>query len=182
MDTELHRRQLISILQSAYSGELAAALAYRSHWKSLKNLSERKHVREIEHDEWVHRRRVGEMLKDLKASPSRLREAKMWAIGRTVGLSCYLLGWFIPMYFAGRLEGENVEEYFSAARHARALRLFNFERDLIHMARVERQHEDFFFSLVQAHRALTLAARFFKWGRASGIETIPAGRLPAKKS
>jgi Uma2 family endonuclease len=30
------RQNLIRILQSAYSGELAAAFAYRGHWKSLK--------------------------------------------------------------------------------------------------------------------------------------------------
>ena len=33
---ELARRNLIRILQNAYSGEIAAAYAYRGHWKSVK--------------------------------------------------------------------------------------------------------------------------------------------------
>ncbi len=30
------RQNLIRILQSAYSGEMAAAYAYRGHWKNIK--------------------------------------------------------------------------------------------------------------------------------------------------
>ena len=34
------RQNLIRILQNAYSGELAAAYAYRGHWRSLKKSSD----------------------------------------------------------------------------------------------------------------------------------------------
>ena len=69
MDPEHHRSHLIQILQSAYSGELAAGFAYRGHWKSLKKTGERAAVQKIENEEWVHRKRVGEMLESLAASP-----------------------------------------------------------------------------------------------------------------
>jgi demethoxyubiquinone hydroxylase (CLK1/Coq7/Cat5 family) len=123
MDLEGHRRHLIQILQAAYSGELAAGFAYRAHWKSLKNANERAAIQKIEHEEWVHRKRVGEMLASLGASPLKYREAKFFVIGRMIGLACHVIGWFFPMYFAGRLESGNVIEYETAASNAAALGL-----------------------------------------------------------
>src|SRR5262249_51251779 len=113
------KQKLVSLLQLAYSGELAAAYAYRGHWKSLKNTSERMQIQKIEQDEWEHRRDVGEMLQQLDAAPSRWREFKMRIIGRVIGLSCHVIGWFLPMYLAGRLESRNVLEYRHAAAYAR---------------------------------------------------------------
>jgi hypothetical protein len=54
--------KLIAVLKLAYSGELAAAYAYRGHWKSVVDLSERESVAKIENEEWHHRQLVGEML------------------------------------------------------------------------------------------------------------------------
>jgi len=130
MNSEDHRRRLIQILQGAYSGELAAGFAYRGHWKSLKMAAERAAIQKIEREEWIHRERVGEMLAILGAAPLTLREAKLWTIGRTIGLACHLIGWFLPMYFAGRLESGNVIEYEAAASHAATIGLEEFERDL----------------------------------------------------
>lgn len=163
MDTS-HRELLVLILQRAYSGELGAALAYRGHWKSVKDTSEREHIQTIEQEEWIHRRRVGEMLASLDSAPVRFKEIRLWLTGRTIGLACHLIGWFLPMYFAGRIESSNVEEYLAAARHARALSLAEFESDLLHMAEVERQHEKFFLEKVAGHWMLPLVAKFFKWG------------------
>ena len=170
MDPEGHRWHLIHILQSAYSGELAAGFAYRGHWNSLKNAGERAAVQKIEHEEWVHRERVGEMLASLGASPLKYREAKFWLIGRTIGLSCHVIGWFLPMYFAGRLECGNVVEYQTAASHAGALGLKKFEADLMVMAGVEKEHEVFFLTAVTGHRILPLVSSFFGWGQASGVQ------------
>ena len=39
---------LVAILQLAYSGELAAALAYRGHWKSVSDIEDRRRIRQIE--------------------------------------------------------------------------------------------------------------------------------------
>jgi demethoxyubiquinone hydroxylase (CLK1/Coq7/Cat5 family) len=157
-------RELVRILQGAYSGELAAGLAYRGHWKSVKSTDERVAIQKIEREEAVHRQRVGEILASLGSAPRKLREMKMWMIGRTIGLSCHAIGRFLPMYFAGRLESGNVVEYEDAASHARALGLLEFEADLLMMARVEKEHEMFFLSVVTGHRLLRLMRAIFKWG------------------
>src|SRR5262249_15529765 len=113
------RYHLIAILQLAYSGELAAAYAYRGHWHSLKRKEERDSVRKIEDDEWRHRKFVGEMLKSLGRGPDPVREFRAGIIGRTLGLLCHLTGWLAPMYGAGKLESRNIKEYETAARYAR---------------------------------------------------------------
>jgi len=167
MERQAHRQHLIHILQGAYSGELAAGFAYRGHWKSVKSMDERAAIKKIEHEEWAHRHRVGEMLATLGSGPRRLREAKLWMIGRLIGLSCHLIGWFLPMYFAGRLESGNVIEYQVAASHAGALGLKEFEADLLVMAGVEKEHELFFLDIITGHRLLPLVSGFFGWG---GVE------------
>lgn len=181
MNHESDRERLIQILRGAYSGELAAGFAYRGHWKSLKNADERAAVQKIEREEWVHRQRVGEMLAGLGAAPQKLREAKLWMIGRTIGAACHVIGWFLPMYFAGRLESGNVVEYEDAAAHARALGLKEFETDLLAMASVEKQHELFFLSVINGHRLLPLMQAKFKWGQpepgAIEVELEPASQL-----
>lgn len=91
MDQQHSRQQLIEILQGAYSGELAAGLAYRGHWKSVSNADERAAIQKIEREEWAHRKRVGEMLASLGAAPLKRREAKLWIIGRTIGIACHLI-------------------------------------------------------------------------------------------
>lgn len=158
-----HRRQLARVLQGAYSGELAAAYAYRGHWKSLRAGAERERIRQIEDEEWVHREKVRAIMSALAVAPVGVREKLMWTIGRTLGLFCHLMGWFLPMYFAGRLESGNVEEYETAAEHARRLGLAEFAADLEHMARVEGEHEIFFREMVASHPWLPLMRRFFGW-------------------
>jgi hypothetical protein len=174
MDREQHRRHLIHILQGAYSGELAAGFAYRGHWKSVKQTEERDAIQKIEREEWVHRKRVGEMLVSLGAAPLRFREAKLWVIGRTIGLACHLIGWFLPMYFAGRLESGNVIEYEVAASHAAELGLKEFEADLLVMAQVEKEHELFFLNVISGHRLLPIVSGIFGWGAISqaNAETV----------
>jgi hypothetical protein len=143
---------LVAILQLAYSGELAAGLAYRGHWKSVSNIEDRQRIREIEEEEWRHRDLVGAMLRDLGESPGRLREVRAWLIGRTLGLLCHFSGWLAPMYGAGKLESRNVREYEAAARHALASGRDEWVDCLLTMAEVEWEHEAFFRSRVLSHR------------------------------
>ena len=175
MNQKSDRQELIEILQNAYSGELAAALAYRGHWKSVANKVERDSIQKIEQDEWNHRRRVGEMLASLGAKPRRIREVKTWLIGRTIGLACHVLGRFLPMYFAGRLESGNVIEYEVAASQASALGLLEFRDDLLVMAQVEKEHELFFLTVVADHRLLPLMASLFKWGTPTASQSRKVG-------
>jgi demethoxyubiquinone hydroxylase (CLK1/Coq7/Cat5 family) len=158
------RQNLIRILQNAYSGEVAAAYAYRGHWRSLKNSLEKERIREIEAEEWDHRRRVGEWLVELGAGPRKTREKIFLAIGRTLGLSCHVSGWFMPMYFAGRLESQNSVEYEDAAAFARQLEMDECVADLLDMSRVELEHEIFFRETVTGHRLLPVMKRVFGWG------------------
>jgi demethoxyubiquinone hydroxylase (CLK1/Coq7/Cat5 family) len=162
---EVHARQaLIGILQNAFSGELAAAYAYRGHWKSLSDRAEREKIQSIENDEWVHRANVKKMLSEMGAAPRRPREVRAWTVGRTLGIGCHLIGWFLPMYFAGRLESRNIVEYEDAADHARTLGFSEYLAELKVMADVERDHEAFFRGKVANHRLLPLARSLFKWG------------------
>jgi demethoxyubiquinone hydroxylase (CLK1/Coq7/Cat5 family) len=150
MDKENHRL-LVDILRMAYSGELAAAYAYRGHWKSVSNADERTRIRQIEEEEWHHRRLVGEMLQDLDERPGLGREIRAILIGRIVGLLCHLSGWFTPMYVAGKLESRNVKEYEEAARLARACQRKEFAECLLAMAEVEWEHERYFRTHVESH-------------------------------
>jgi demethoxyubiquinone hydroxylase (CLK1/Coq7/Cat5 family) len=157
------RDKLILILQHAYSGEVAAAYAYRGHWHSLRDSAEKEQIKNIEAEEWDHRRRVGEWLKKLDAAPRPVREKVFWMIGRTLGITCHISGWFMPMYFAGRLESQNSVEYEDAAAFARELEMKECVDDLLDMARVEVEHEVFFRNIIAGHRLLPVMRRLFGW-------------------
>ena len=158
------KQNLIRILQNAHAGELAAAYAYRGHWKSVKNPTEREQIKEIEAEEWHHRNCVRQWLEKLGAEPRPFREAIFWTIGRTLGLTCYFSGWFFPMYFAGRLESQNVQEYIDAAEFAKELGLDDCVAEMLEMSAVEQKHEDFFKEIVQNHFLLRPTRFFFRWG------------------
>ena len=146
--TEQVRRDLVRLLQMAYSGEKAAALAYQGHARSLSDPLQKKAVLEIEQDEWVHREIVGRLLAKLGARPNRVREIRSAVVGHTLSFLCGWSGWFLPMLFAGKLETKNVREYDRAADWARQLGLEEFLPDLTEMAEVEVRHEKFFLEIV----------------------------------
>lgn len=145
------REKLITILQLAYSGELAAAYAYRGHWQSLRASDERAAIRTIEEDELRHRKLVGEMLAKLGSGPNSRREVRATIIGRTLSFLCHVSGWLAPMYGAGKLESRNVREYETAARYARDAGCLDFIECLLEMAEVEWDHENYFRSCVLSH-------------------------------
>jgi len=157
------RQNLIRILQNAHAGELAAAFAYRGHWRSLKNSPEKTHIKKIEAEEWAHRENVAKWLAELGAKPNELREKIFWTIGKFIGLACYVSGWFFPMYFAGRLESQSIQEYVDAAKFAKELEMDECFDEMMKMSRVEGEHEIFFSRTVAAHRLLPVTKRFFRW-------------------
>jgi len=130
-------KNLIGLPQLAYSAERAAAYAYRGHWHSVVNADERSRIKQIEEEEWHHRKLVGGMLESLGAHPSRLREFRAIVIGRLLGMLCHVMGWLAPMYGAGRLESRNIREYETAAQYARACGREGFIDSLLTMAEVE---------------------------------------------
>jgi rubrerythrin len=145
------RRKLVALLQLAYSGELAAAYAYRGHWKSVRNAGQKTAIQDIENDEWRHRKLVGEMLVSLESKPSQRRETRANMIGRTLGFLCHVTGWLAPMYGAGRLESRNIREYETAARYARESGRSDLVDCLLEMAEVEWDHEFYFRARVREH-------------------------------
>jgi rubrerythrin len=163
--------ELIKLLRLAYSGELAAAYAYRGHWRSVSDEATRARIREIEEEEWHHRRLVGRMLEQLGARPNRAREFRANVIGRTLGAMCHLSGWLLPMYGAGKLESRNINEYETAARHASRSGRAEFVECLLGMAEVEWEHEKYFRACVANHK---LGARLPLWPRPSPKESIRA--------
>jgi rubrerythrin len=170
MDNQADSRQkLIAILQLAYSGELAAAYAYRGHWHSVSAPPERAAIRRIEEDEWRHRHMVGEMLANLGGRPKPRRELRAKIIGRTLQFLCHVTGWLAPMYGAGKLESRNVREYETAAGYARDCGATEFIECLLEMAEVEWDHEHYFRSCVLKHR---LGRRLPLWPKPPAKETI----------
>jgi demethoxyubiquinone hydroxylase (CLK1/Coq7/Cat5 family) len=165
------RERLIRQLQNAYSGELAAAFAYRGHWHSVSDAGERAHIHQIEDEEWHHRDLVGGMLRDLGAKPRRVREVVFYVIGRVIGAFCHVGGWFAPMYGAGRLERRNIVEYEDAAQFAQECGRDDLIDCLLTMAEVEWEHELYFRGRVVGHRLLRLIPL---WDPAPAKETIRA--------
>ena len=163
------RQKLILLLQLAYSGELAAAYAYRGHWNSVSNPNEKIAIRNIEDDEWRHRGFVGEMLAGLDATPNRWREVRATIIGRVLGALCHVMGWLAPMYGAGRLESRNIKEYETAARYARDCGRNDLIDCLLEMAEVEWEHELYFRTRVTEH---ALGRRLPLWPEPPAREMI----------
>src|SRR6266550_3741792 len=162
-------QKLIALLQLAYSGELAAAYAYRGHWKSVRHAEQKTAIQNIENDEWRHRKLVGEILASLESAPSQRRETRANLIGRTLGLLCHVMGWLAPMYGAGRLESRNIREYETAARYARECGHDELVDCLLEMAEVEWDHEYYFRSRVQEH---FLGRRLPLWTQPPSKESI----------
>ncbi|HEX6084947.1 MAG TPA: ferritin-like domain-containing protein [Thermoanaerobaculia bacterium] len=163
------RANLIRVLRSACSGELAAIHAYRGHGNSVRSPEERTRIREIEDEERHHRELVLALLAQLGSGPGRGREALFWCIGKTIAFLCHLGGWFIPMYGAGKLERSNIVEYEDAARYAAQSGNAQMIDCLLTMAEVEWEHERYFREIIAGHRLLRV---FPLWDAPPPKETI----------
>ncbi len=138
------RRDLIALLRLAFSAELAAALAYGGHRRSLSDAIQAAEIERIRLDEIDHRDRIRGMLERLGSGPNPLLELVYTLIGSTISLLCLFGGWFVPMYGAGVLESRNVTPYERAARLAVVVGRPEFVEDLLEMAEVEWDHELYF--------------------------------------
>lgn len=174
-DVATDRAFVVAVLQAAYSGELAAAHAYRGHWRSLwrsHRADARAEIRRIEEEEWHHRRMVGEILTELGSGAERWREVLMWSIGRFFGSLCFVGGWFGPVYAAGRLEAANVGQYEQASHHAARAGLDSYLPQLAEMVATEDRHERYFGSLIVDHRLLPLASRLLGWRPPADLDRL----------
>lgn len=166
------QKELINLLQLAYSAERAASFAYQGHVASLKSPEEKASVKQIELDEWEHRKEVLIIMNKYGIPVSRWYEIRFYTIGKIICYSCYILGWFIPMYFAGRLESGNVNEYFNMKKYFNELGITEHDAILIEMGMKEKEHEIYFLDKIRKHKLLPLFETIFQWGAKKSFNKI----------
>ena len=160
----LDHPQLVKSLRLAYSAEKAASFAYVGHAGSLRDTDEIARVQEIEQDEWGHRRHVLEIMRQYDIPVSRWNELKYHVIGKVIGYSCYLIGRFMPYFFAGKLESGNVCEYFVMIRRFHSLGISDHDEILYEMGLKEKEHEIYFLKMIKDEKWLPLFEKVFSWG------------------
>ena len=165
MPPKVDHPALVDLLRRAYSGERAAAFAYIGHAGSLRRReTEREAVRQIEEDEWEHRRQVRRLMDQYGVAPSHWYELKFYFIGKVVGLSCHVIGRFMPYFFAGKLESGNVCEYFIMMHRFHELGITDHDEVLHEMGVKEKEHEVFFQKMIKDEKWLPWFEKFFSWG------------------
>jgi len=161
---KLDHPELIDLMKQAYSAEKAAAYAYQGHAASVKKPEEKIAIRQIEEDEWSHRQQVLEMMNYYNILPSRGYEIRFAIIGRVISASCHVIGWFMPYFFAGKLESGNVCEYFRMKRFFNGLGIHQWDVILYEMGMKEKEHEVYFLQKSEESKLLPFFERIFKWG------------------
>ena len=174
---------LINLLKKAYSAEKAAAFAYQGHAGSVKNNEEKIAIRQIETDEWNHRREVLKLMNLYQVPVSKWYEIKNYFIGKTISLGCYCTGWFMPFYFAGNLESGNVCEYIRMKRLFNALNIAEHDEILYEMSLKEKEHEVYFLEQIKTNKMLPFFEKWFMWGKVKSFNNIDLDqKYPVEKS
>ncbi len=155
---------LVNLLKQAYSAEKAAAFAYQGHASSVKNIEEKVAIKQIEIDEWNHRKEVLLLMNKYNVSVSEWYEVKNYFIGKTISIACHVIGWFMPFYFAGNLESGNVCEYVRMKRLFNALNITEHDDVLYKMSFKEKEHEVFFYEKIKDNKWLPIFEKMFSWG------------------
>lgn len=161
---KLQHKKLINLLRKAYSAEKAAAFAYQGHAESVKDTNQKKAIRQIELDEWEHRKQVLRIMRQYDIPISKYYELRFHIIGKMISFSCYIIGWFMPFYFAGRLESGNVCEYFRMLHFFHQLGIKEHDAILYQMGMKEKEHEIYFLEKIKDRKLLPLFEKIFSWG------------------
>lgn len=169
---KLDHPPLVRLLQRAYSAERAAAFAYIGHAGSLKDPAAKVAVRQIEDDEWAHRRHVLAIMRRRDVPVSRWFEIKYWFVGKAISGSCHVIGWFMPYFFAGKLESGNVCEYFVMMHCFHALGIRDHDAILCEMGFKEKEHEVYFLGQIKESRWLPFFEKVFSWGRQASLNDV----------
>ena len=174
---KLNHPNLITLLQKAYSAEKAAAFAYIGHAKSVRNPEEKKAIKQIEIDEWEHREEVLAIMNQYEIPISKYYEFKFHVIGKLISFSCFIIGWFMPYFFAGRLESGNVCEYFVMMHYFNELGIEEHDKCLYDMGIKEKEHEIYFLKVISKSKLLPFFERVFGWGVEKGMNDVDYGSL-----
>ncbi|MCB9033822.1 MAG: hypothetical protein H6553_08300 [Chitinophagales bacterium] len=166
------QKELINLLQLAYAAEKAAAYAYIGHAGAVKSLEEKTAIQQIEQDEWEHRAEVLKIMQQYDINISKWYEIKYSIIGRIIQYSCYIIGWFMPMYFAGRLESGNVNEYFRMIELFHQSNITEHDAILKEMGIKEKEHEIYFLEKIKTHAWLPFFEKIFSWGKDKSFNDI----------
>ena len=169
---KLDHPALVKSLRLAYSAEKAASFAYIGHAGSLRNSEERIAVQQIEQDEWEHRRCVLKIMQQYDIPLSKWYELKYHIIGKVIGYSCYVIGRFMPYFFAGKLESGNVCEYFVMIHYFHSLGITEHDKVLYEMGIKEKEHEVYFLEVIKDAKWLPLFERVFSWGSKSSLNDV----------
>lgn len=168
----LDHPKLVRSLQLAYSAEKAAAYAYIGHAKSVSNPDQKKAIKQIEIDEWHHRAEVLKIMEEYDIPVSKYYEIKYAVIGRLISASCFVIGWFMPFFFAGKLESGNVCEYFVMIHKFHSLGIRKHDKILYEMGIKEKEHEVYFLSMIKHKKWLPFFERVFSWGKNQSANDI----------
>lgn len=171
--------ELADLLQMAYSAEKAAAFAYQGHAAAVNDLSDKKAIKQIEDDEWYHRKEVLELMNLYGIEISAWYEIKYQVIGKVISASCYVIGWFMPMYFAGRLESGNVNEYFRMIDLFHSAGIVQHDTLLTELGIKEKEHEVFFLAKIRTHKWLPFFEKVFSWGANKSLNTVKSTEVEA---
>jgi hypothetical protein len=179
---KLAHKALISLLQKAYSAEKAAAFAYQGHAGAVKDQDEKSAVRQIELDEWNHRKEVMKIMTQYNIPVSKLYEVRFHVVGKTISVACYVIGWFMPFYFAGRLESGNVCEYFRMMQYFHELGIREHDTTLYEMGMKEKEHEIYFLDKIKGNKLLPFFEKIFFWGNSSFNDVDLDKKYPVESS
>jgi rubrerythrin len=179
---ELKHPQLVDLIKQAYSAEKAAAFAYIGHAASVKNNAEKTAIKQIEIDEWNHRAEVLLLMKEYNIPISKWYEIKFHVIGKLISGSCFVIGWFMPFYFAGRLESGNVCEYFRMKQYFNSLGITKHDLVLYEMGIKEKEHEVYFLNQIKENKLLPFFEKYFFWGKNSFNNIDLDNKYPVEKS
>ncbi|MBK6523400.1 MAG: ferritin-like domain-containing protein [Sphingobacteriaceae bacterium] len=180
---KINHTELIDLLQQAYSAERAAAFAYIGHARSVKNADEKKAIKQIEDDEWHHRITVLKIMEQYDIPISKYYEFRFYVIGKIIWYSCYVIGWFMPYYFAGRLESGNVCEYFRMKQFFNSLGIKEHDVILYEMGIKEKEHEVYFLERIKNKKMLPVFEKIFNWGNKRSFNNIDLDKkYPVERS
>jgi hypothetical protein len=169
---KLNHKALTDLLQRAYSAEKAAAFAYQGHAGSVKDKDEKAAIKQIELDEWNHRKEVLIIMRQYDIPVSKYYEVRFHIIGKVISFSCYIIGWFMPFYFAGSLESGNVCEYFRMMQYFHEIGIVEHNTILYEMGIKEKEHEVYFLSKIKNRKLLPVFEKIFSWGAKKSFNDV----------